>query len=294
MRVTSLEDYLQLTSSLPGWVFRGQRSAEWFLEPTAERIVAGRQITWLEAERRAIAALQSYGESDLLHRPEQDDYLGWLALLQHYGGPSRLLDFTHSAQVAAFFAIEDLPSKPPAVWAINELILVAFLEDQLRTPLPSNCDLRRYPDRWWFFNKCYTGALSGYAAAVAHPAPEDRRLRAQRATFLFSLNPGHTLAENLFGMFDLDPAAMRHRTGIGFFTNPFAESVLGKLQKSPVLKIHLEFSDPLEALQELANVGVSRSTLFPGIDGYTCSLRHAALFRESKDVPLGQDDAGAG
>lgn len=294
MRVTSLDDYVQLASALPGWVFRGQRSAKWFLEPSVERLVVGRQMTWPDAERRAIAAFQSYSEADLAYRPEQDDYLGWLALLQHYGGPSRLLDFTHAPQVAAFFALEDLPSEPAAVWAVNELILVAFLEDQLRTPLPGNCDLRRYPDRWWFFNKCYTAKFTGYAAGVAHPASEDRRLRAQRSTFLFSLNSGYTLAENLFGMFDLDPGAMRQRSAFGFFTDAFADSVLRKLQKSPVLKIELAFPDPLEALQELAQRGVSRASLFPGIDGYTCSLRHSTLFINHRDLPPAQDDVATG
>ena len=40
--------------------------------------------------------------------------LDWLALMQHYGTPTRLLDFTRSPYVACFFAIEKLPKKEAA------------------------------------------------------------------------------------------------------------------------------------------------------------------------------------
>lgn len=277
VRVASLADYRKLTALLPGWVFRGQRSAQWFLEPSAERLARRTGGQWLDIESRALSLLRGYDGSDLLTKPDSDDHLGWLALLQHYGGPTRLLDFTHSADVAAFFALEDLPVETAAVWAVNELILTAFLQDQLRTPLPSNCDLRRYPDRWWFVNRCHDARFAGFAAVVAHPAREERRLRAQLGTFLLSLNTDHTLIQNLFGMFDLHPAAMEQHAGRGYWTDPFAEHVVSKLQRSPVVKIELAGAEPESVVSELDRVGVNRAVLFPGIDGFARSLNHRAL-----------------
>lgn len=57
------------------------------------------------------------------HRPELKDKISWLALMQHYGVPTRLLDFTYSPYAAFYFALRDRPRdkrmSPPEVWAID-------------------------------------------------------------------------------------------------------------------------------------------------------------------------------
>ena len=50
--------------------------------------------------------------------PLFNEVLDWLALMQHYGAPTRLLDWTRSPYVALYFALEKA-DKESAVWAIN-------------------------------------------------------------------------------------------------------------------------------------------------------------------------------
>src|SRR5439155_228450 len=41
------------------------------------------------------------------HLPNRGGVLSWLALMQHYGAPTRLLDWTYSFYVAAFFPLAE-------------------------------------------------------------------------------------------------------------------------------------------------------------------------------------------
>ena len=50
--------------------------------------------------------------------PRPDDAMEWLSLMQHHGAPTRLLDFTWSPYVAAFFALYRATADA-AVWAFN-------------------------------------------------------------------------------------------------------------------------------------------------------------------------------
>jgi hypothetical protein len=57
--------------------------------------------------------------------PTERDYAGWLFLMQHYRLPTRLLDWTESAMIAAFFAVNDHPEEDGALWALNPFALNA-------------------------------------------------------------------------------------------------------------------------------------------------------------------------
>lgn len=119
------------------WLFRGQREAEWALHPSAWRKPKG-DITAQESwEREQFSHFCTYSDAQALPIPNYRDAiwssstLPWndallrpaLALAQHHGVPTRMLDWTRRPLVAAYFAANrgDLAKETThiAVWAMR-------------------------------------------------------------------------------------------------------------------------------------------------------------------------------
>lgn len=108
------------------WLFRGQSNAEWELETSLGREIDRRgrrdvkenelrlyeKLAIEEFQRKAYQYCYSY-------MPEVDDVVEWVGLMQHYGTPTRLLDFTESPLVALYFAAQESDAESFAVWAIR-------------------------------------------------------------------------------------------------------------------------------------------------------------------------------
>src|SRR5215831_2254179 len=70
-------------------------------------------------ERRILSLFKRKAHLFLDYIPADTDYFQWLGIMQHHGAPTRLIDFTWSPTVAAFFALESAkPGDKCAVWAI--------------------------------------------------------------------------------------------------------------------------------------------------------------------------------
>jgi FRG domain len=127
LTVSSWREFVDLVSSsaLEGWAFRGQERAEWPLFSALSRyllnFVPDRKL-WEERERRSIRIFSRKAHHFIFHRDELEQLFMCVAHMQHHGAPTRLLDFTKSPFVAAFFALERATGEA-AVWAVNAYAL---------------------------------------------------------------------------------------------------------------------------------------------------------------------------
>src|SRR5204862_5090471 len=141
-RLESWQAFLNLVIQPPysNWAFRGERDERWPLYSSLSRYLQNfgvARAAWPEQEGRILRIFKRKAHQFLERPPDWEDDFQWLALMQHHGAPTRLIDFTWSPYVAAFFALERTLSDG-VVWAMNPGRI-----ESSRAEVPSHKDPRR-------------------------------------------------------------------------------------------------------------------------------------------------------
>jgi len=92
------------------WLFRGHSNSKWILMPKAGR----KEFAGINDERQFRAWKRRAVE--FISLPFEDDW-GWLAIAQHHGLATRLLDWTFNPLAAAFFAVSEKADTEAIVFA---------------------------------------------------------------------------------------------------------------------------------------------------------------------------------
>lgn len=111
------------------WAFRGMSCADHDLSTALNRHLRGQA----ELERDMLRAFRKYAFRDA----DWKTVWHWLALAQHHGLPTRLLDFTYSPLVALHFATANLAAYhlDGVVWAVDFCASNQLLPGKLRAAL---------------------------------------------------------------------------------------------------------------------------------------------------------------
>ncbi|QOX79620.1 FRG domain-containing protein [Trichlorobacter lovleyi] len=122
LRINSWKEIHDISELLTPYVFRGQCDADWALSTSLERCFKRFNPPLNIPHNREYWMLHEFKRKYHLYSstsPSETDNFEWLAIMQHHGCPTRLLDFTYSIFLAAFFSVIDAETDS-AIWAINQ------------------------------------------------------------------------------------------------------------------------------------------------------------------------------
>lgn len=229
------------------WAFRGQVNADWPLRTAIERTDFIKLHHGIEAE--FVAEFQR-GARNYLNKDELPEHLiEWLALMQHHGAPTRLLDFTRSPFIAAFFAFDQCIVRDDvdvAVWGINFNFLktraLKELENEFSKEIIENKNLINEQ----LFEKIFFRNNRNLVFPV-EPFRMNRRYSLQQSIFVSTGNSNESFISQL--------------------------NFLGEEISRSVIKMELPSLIQKEVLRYLQRMNLNRASLFPDLDGYAASLR---------------------
>lgn len=120
-------------------VFRGHSDIKYELKTSLGRCEPINSKTTQQLEKRILKLFKESSLPYLEYRPSNE--LEWLAVAQHFGLPTRLLDWSYNPLVATYFAVESNPDKDSALYMLAGC---STIQDPEKFKLSSQDKIQKY------------------------------------------------------------------------------------------------------------------------------------------------------
>ena len=266
--VCSFDQLLKLRKQFcRGWIFRGAKGPDLktSLEKACDRFKIDLQHDKglrkgqgsPKLEQKLILEFKRRYHFYARYVPRDNDYLEWLALMQHHGAPTRLLDWTYSLFVATYFAIAEshpTETEKSVIWALDSCWMEKCAKSVVGEKLIEDFDRNRSGES---FVNLFMNKSPKRFVFTSNPTKFNERLTMQQGLFLCPGNAYEPFEANLLEFNNVK----KHLHGI---------MICKECQH--------------DIIWELARMNIDRATLFPGLDGFAHSLK--TRIKALNDTPM--------
>lgn len=272
-------DIHRLAPALPSFVFRGQADASWNLSTSLERCFLNFSPAVTISENREHWILHEFRRRYHLYSsvsPAEDNPFEWLAVLQHHGCPTRLLDFTQSLYVATWFALSDAVTDT-AIWAVNYWTLRDRVRREFKLQYQPGSVLKDEINRYHiataneFIAKRERTSRSKFVIRL-EPLTCTQRQSAQQGLFLMPTSPTASFMQNLFYSFKCPEPERQKIEPVELESLTPDRSAWDRTSAIDILKIVVPKRLHAHGIEDLVRMNITAETLFPGLDGLARSF----------------------
>lgn len=286
-------EVVELGRHFSDWIFRGIGDASFRFQTTFERTAARYGAHSQDFPRLERALIERFQRAAHLHfpveiLPEAQDWLGWMSLIQHYGGPTRLLDFTESFYCAAFFAVESTNCRA-AIWAVDRRSLESKIPELECDTLEMTALEIRREERFRF------NASVGLRNAMRYVMPFfperlHERLAQQQGLFLAGGRVDVPFEVQLFEALEVEEQELSASSAL---RSKVPERVdLNARRELRLVKIEIEPHLHRKARAELKRMNLTSQSIYPGPDGYAKALHWEMGLRQPGEPDFVPENLG--
>jgi hypothetical protein len=257
------------------FLFRGQSDETWQLLPSFTRILQkqpkGEGFLLAPFEGVVVNKFMSMARQHIPENliPADGDIVGWWQLMQHYRAPTRLLDWTSSPYVAAYFAIIENLDKDAAIWVVNYSCLEKAVDEELKKNRCSTTE----NDTWYVMNPLLQSVNFIRAANTNH---RNQRAVVQQAESTFTVNVfsdhGWAIKSLLYDRTNSKPEKAGGTILTGFRFSDDRDNNEPLIERK-YFRIIIPKESKLDYLARLHTANISASSLFPGLDGVGSAIK---------------------
>ncbi|MCR5458013.1 MAG: FRG domain-containing protein [Clostridiales bacterium] len=283
-RLENWDDIFKLYNRfLMAFVFRGHGCADWAMSSSLERMAKRFH------PRHFVYAVNDYEEDNLkefkwkypgyekTNIPAENEVIEWLSIMQHYGAPTRLVDFSYSLYVALFMSMDSLvEDEDSAIWGLNQLICrEIFFQD--KEELEKTCkdkdemDFCIYKEANSVLLNITNGSDKEYNKGIylVKPRMVNKRLVRQQGLFAIQSDPNSTFEDNIFSIANNNEAVFL----------PFREMINNSCSYNwarpsdiALIKIVIPKEYRWDIFMSLEQMNITSETMYPGLEGLARSM----------------------